>query len=64
METETIKVKDQWLNQIKNQFKKFNISPSQYPNYTDPDAFGKTFKQCTILKDVPLITTDSCGISQ
>jgi len=64
MEENQLKIDINRLEEIGTQFEKLGISPSQYPQYSDPNAFGKSFKQCTILKDVPLITTDSSACPQ
>ncbi|MBF0451133.1 MAG: hypothetical protein HQK75_10550 [Candidatus Magnetomorum sp.] len=47
------------IKYINDAFEKMGIFPSQYPSYSNPDEFGKNFKKCTILKEVPLFTTDS-----
>ncbi len=59
MEEDQFKVDNKRLSEIESQFEQLGISPSKYPQYSDANAFGKTFKQCTLLKEVPLITTDS-----
>jgi len=64
MKEAQLKVDNNRLKEIESQFAKIGISPPQYPQYSDPDAFGRTFKQCTLLKEVPLITTDSSTYQQ
>jgi hypothetical protein len=59
MKDSKLEVNNSRLNEIKSQFHQFGISSEQYPSYTDPNAFGKTFKQYSLLKAVPLKTTDS-----
>lgn len=45
--------------EIESQFRLLGIQPKEYPVYTDPNSFGSSFKKCSILKDVPLVTSGS-----
>ena len=63
MKIDRIAVDNNRLQEIENQFKSMGISTTQQPEYSDPEVFGRMFKQCTILQDVPIVTTDSSAYS-
>ena len=59
MDEYKLKIDEDQLSKIKSQFEQLGITPSEYPKYSDANEFGKNFKICTVLKEVPLITTGS-----
>lgn len=48
------------IKEIEEQFAKLGISQENYPQYTDPVSFGYQFKKCSVLREVPIYTSDSC----
>lgn len=55
------KVSDEDLKKIEEKFKLLNITPDQYPEYTDPYTFAGRFKKYAKLKNVPLSISISCS---
>ncbi len=55
-----LEVKTKQFKEIEDKLKKLNITPDLYPEYSDPNTFVYQFEECTILKSVPIYTSDSC----
>lgn len=50
---------DKRIKEIQDEFSKLGITPDLYPKCDDVHTFGRQFKQCSILKDVPTRITDT-----
>jgi hypothetical protein len=50
---------DKRITEIQNEFSKLGITPDLYPKCEDMNSFGRRFKQCSVLKDVPTRITDN-----
>lgn len=59
MEKEQFFVDENRLKEIQETFNSLGLFVERLPEYTDPESFANTFKQCSIYEDVPLLTSDS-----